>query len=127
MGNKKRFSGEYPPNWPEISAQVKQEAGNRCERCKRLDDKASGYKLTVHHLDGNKSNCARWNLAALCQRCHLSIQDKVFLPQFYMFEHSEWFIPHLIGFYDSIGLQMDKALDKITGRETIVLVPKGGK
>ncbi|GAH88897.1 unnamed protein product, partial [marine sediment metagenome] len=27
--------------------------------------------LTVHHLDGNKANCEDWNLAALCQRCHL--------------------------------------------------------
>ncbi len=28
--------------------------------------------LTVAHLDQDPSNCARGNLAALCQRCHLN-------------------------------------------------------
>lgn len=27
--------------------------------------------LTVHHLDGDPTNCDRDNLIALCQRCHL--------------------------------------------------------
>jgi hypothetical protein len=53
----------------------------------------------VHHFDGNKSNNAWWNLMALCQRCHLSIQGRVnpFLP--YFLEHSPWIRPYVAGFY----------------------------
>ena len=32
-----------------------------CERCKYPNDIATGHVLTVHHLDGNKANCADWN------------------------------------------------------------------
>lgn len=94
--------GEYPDNWLEISRTIKEKAGNKCERCGRGNHPATGYTLTVHHLDGDKSNCESWNLAALCQRCHLKIQGKVFLPQFYMFEHSGWMKPHLEGYYRAI-------------------------
>src|SRR5690606_39863221 len=37
--------------------------------------------LTVHHLDGDKANCAWWNLAALCQVCHLVIQGRVVIDR----------------------------------------------
>ncbi len=100
-----KFTGEYPPCWPLLSEGVKAESGYRCERCGHPHDPGAGYALTVHHLDNDKSNCARWNLAALCQRCHLAVQGKVFLPQFYMFEHSAWFIPHVVGYYESIGVK----------------------
>ena len=55
--------------------------------------------LTVHHLDGNKGNSAWWNLAALCQVCHLQIQGKVKMEQIFMMEHSEWFKPYVAGYY----------------------------
>lgn len=55
--------------------------------------------LTVHHLDGNKLNCRWWNLAALCQRCHLQIQGKVKMHQVYPWPHSEWFRPFAAGYY----------------------------
>ncbi len=54
---------------------------------------------TVHHLDGNKSNCEWWNLLALCQRCHLTIQSRVNPQQPYMFEHTAWFKPYVAAFY----------------------------
>lgn len=55
--------------------------------------------LTVHHLDGVKANCRWWNLAALCQRCHLQIQGKVRMERTWPWEHSEWFKPYVAGFY----------------------------
>lgn len=55
--------------------------------------------LTVHHLDGDKANCRWWNLAALCQRCHLEIQGRVRMSQVYPFEHSDWFKPYAAGYY----------------------------
>ena len=91
--------GEYPPNWPEIARRVKQAAGWRCVRCKHADQIETGHVLTVHHLDGDKANCRWWNLPALCQRCHLSIQGRVNPWTPWFLEHSEWFKPYAAGFY----------------------------
>lgn len=55
--------------------------------------------LTVHHLDGVKSNCRWWNLAALCQRCHLSIQSRVVMNRRWDKPHTEWFQPYVAGYY----------------------------
>lgn len=55
--------------------------------------------LTVHHLDEDKLNCRWWNLAALCQRCHLRMQRAVVMGRPYHYEHSEWFKPYAAGFY----------------------------
>lgn len=55
--------------------------------------------LTVHHLDGNKANCSWWNLLALCQRCHLTVQGSVKPETPWFLEHSEWFKPYAAGFY----------------------------
>ena len=96
-GANKHIKGDYPPDWPEISKQVKEKAGNRCERCKHPDDRIAGYMLTTHHLDGDKSNVEDWNLAALCQRCHLSIQSRVDMFQAYFFDHTPWMKPHVEG------------------------------
>jgi hypothetical protein len=68
-------------------------------RCGHHHDPENGYMLTVHHLDLNKSNCRWWNLAALCQRCHLHVQGRVRLDQPWMFDHSEWIRPYLAGYY----------------------------
>lgn len=92
---------EYPDSWPEIAEQIKKEAGYKCERCKHPNDIKSGHVLTVHHLDGNKANCERWNLAALCQRCHLHIQAKMIFEQMFMFGHSKWFKPHYKGYLNA--------------------------
>lgn len=55
--------------------------------------------LTVHHLDGDKANCRWWNLVALCQRCHLTIQGRVQMARVWPWEHSDWFKPYVAGFY----------------------------
>lgn len=122
------ITGEYPADWKEIAARVKAEAGNRCIRCghpdgdriRRVDGNRgiTGQKtlvpcdalcrhprdgklrqLTVHHLDGGKSNCRWWNLLALCQLCHLTIQGKVIPERPFLWEHSDWFKPYAAGFY----------------------------
>ena len=63
--------------------------------------------LTVHHLNGVKWDCRWWNLAALCQRCHLSIQGRVLMERVYPLEHSEWFKPHAAGWYAAAYLGED--------------------
>jgi hypothetical protein len=63
--------------------------------------------LTVHHLTGAKADCRWWNLAALCQRCHLQIQGRVKMAQVYPHEHSEWFRPYAAGYYAATYLGED--------------------
>ena len=92
------MTGDYPADWPEISKRVKDAAGWKCVRCGHAHDPENHYTLTVHHLDMDKSNCAAWNLPALCQRCHLSVQGRVDFAQQYMLEHSEWMKPYVDGF-----------------------------
>jgi len=56
-------------------------------------------------LDGNKDNCLSWNLAALCQKCHLTIQGRIKMDQMFMVEIldvSPWFEPHLKGYLESL-------------------------
>lgn len=102
-------SGEYPDNWCEIADAVKNAADWRCVRCDHPHDPASGYCLTVHHLTGEKDNCKWWNLAALCQRCHLHIQAKVVMHRAWFLPHSEWFKPFAAGYYAYVnGLPDDK-------------------
>lgn len=66
--------------------------------------------LTVHHLNMVKLDCRWWNLAALCQRCHLQIQRRVRMEQVWPHEHSEWFKPHAAGYYAAayLGEELDR-------------------
>ena len=143
------MSKDYPPDWPKISIAVKEVAGWYCVRCghpnekpKQLlpcDDRCDSARhpgglndgrqrmLTVHHLDGNKENLAWWNLAALCQVCHLHIQGKVVMNREYMFEHSEWFKPYVAGWYayKYLGLELNRdeviaQLDELLNLERVL-------
>lgn len=71
----------YPKDWPGISRQVRDHAGNRCEgspaypECRAENGRphpvtGSSVVLTVAHLDHRPENVARSNLRAWCQRCH---------------------------------------------------------
>lgn len=86
--------GSYPPEWPAVAWLVKTMAGWRCERC-LVDHGPIPNVLTVHHLDGVKANLQLWNLAALCQRCHLRVQNRVIFLQDWPFEHSPWMARHV--------------------------------
>ncbi len=99
-----RHRGEYPADWAEIATKVKDEEGWKCERCDQphVNDAKTGHMLTVHHLDGNKSNVERWNLAALCQRCHLRLEIKVNMDQLiFDFRVRPWFRKHYEGWQRS--------------------------
>lgn len=69
--------------------------------------------LTVHHLDGVKPNLAWWNLAALCQRCHLVIQGRVDMWQTYAHPHTPWFYPYVAGFYAKTILGQDLTREEV--------------
>lgn len=128
MGRKS--TGAYPPDWPEIAHRVKDEAGRRCIRCGHPHNIEAGRMLTVHHLDLDKSNQAWWNLLALCQACHLSIQGRVNLDRpWVMADHSAWFKPYVAGFYAHkyLGLDLSRAdvearIDELLGLERAVVL-----
>lgn len=72
--------------------------------------------LTVHHLDGDKTNCRWWNLAALDQRCHLTIQGRVKMHQSYALPHTPWFRPYAAGFYAFTVLGLDLTRAEVEAR-----------
>jgi hypothetical protein len=82
--------------------------------------------LTVHHLTGNKADLRWWNLAALCQRCHLEIQGRVRMEQVYPHEHSPWFKPYAAGYYAAAYLgedldreETERRLDELLALELV--------
>lgn len=128
----------YPATWPEVAKQVKDEADWRCIRCGHphespkarilCDEQCDPSRhrgglndgkqrvLTVHHLDGDKGNLDWWNLAALCQVCHLVIQGKVVLSRRWIFEHSEWFKVYAAGWYAQCYLGQELSRVEVAGR-----------
>jgi hypothetical protein len=73
---------DYPENWPEVSRQIRERAGWKCEGTPHFPDcraengkphPETGSKviLTVAHMDHDKSHADPARLRALCQRCHL--------------------------------------------------------
>jgi len=99
------MSNDYPDNWDEIATRIKDKADWCCERCGHLHAPDEGFTLTVHHLDGNEANNEDWNLAALCQRCHLHLQRVSLEILFYQLElvgvyEQRWLMPHKKGFME---------------------------
>ncbi len=90
-------------------------AGWRCIRCDVPHGPVPNI-LTTHHFDGNKSNNAWWNLLALCQRCHLSVQGRVRPEQPYFLEHSDWIKPYVAGFYARKYLELDLTREQVNAR-----------
>ena len=86
---------DYTPAWPAIAFHIKSRAAWHCERCGHAHEPASGHTLTVAHLDHAYGN-QRFNLAALCQRCHLMYECRFHFAQGYMFAHSAWMVPHVL-------------------------------
>lgn len=111
MTRKSRSGVSYADDWDYIATRTKIAAGWKCIRCKHRHDPSTGYTLTVHHLDLDPSNNRWWNLLALCQRCHLSVQARVDLRRpWVMAEHSIWFRPYAAGWYAYryLGLELSR-------------------
>lgn len=76
--------------------------------------------LTVHHLrlgQDAKRDLRWWNLAPLCQRCHLQIQGKVQMERIWPHAHSDWFRIYAAGWYAWSYLREDltreQAMDRL--------------
>ncbi|HZI31283.1 MAG TPA: hypothetical protein VFF11_03010 [Candidatus Binatia bacterium] len=82
------YKRDYPPDWPLIRAAILNRAGNRCEGSPAYPDcraengqphPVTGSKvvLTVAHRDHDTTHNTPENLAAWCQRCHLTYDAKL--------------------------------------------------
>ena len=91
------FRNDYNDDGKAKRKEARERAGNKCIRCG--SPSVPGKILTTHHMDGDKSNDAWWNLLALCQVCHLHIQGKVDPNTPYFLDHSDWIKPYIAGFY----------------------------
>lgn len=111
----RKSKGDYPDDWSELATEVKAAAGWACVRCGHAHEPATGYTLTVHHLDIDPRNRRWWNLAALCQRCHLRIQGKVVMQRPWIWDHSEWFRPYVAGYY-AYHLGLDDSKEVVLSR-----------
>lgn len=103
MKSTRQKGNQYPANWKEIAGKIKKKYNYCCERCGHKHNPQTGHVLTVHHLDGDPSNNEKWNLACLCQKCHLIIQGRIKMNQFFwdvILPVSEWFKPHLKGYLE---------------------------
>jgi hypothetical protein len=81
----------YPKDWKDRALAVKEAAAWKCTKCGHPHDVENGYVLTVHHMNGNKKDCSMSNLVAVCQRCHLRLQQytaAIGAGQFNLFEQA---------------------------------------
>lgn len=123
---RKSVGGDYPPDWKQIARKVKDESAWCCIRCGHRHEPSSGHTLTVHHLDMNPANCRWWNLAALCQKCHLQIQHKVVMERPYYGTHSEWFKPYVAGYY-AFHNQLPDDKESVNARiDELIALGQGG-
>ena len=97
-----------------VKQTIEHPAGYYAEAGDGLD--AHWRVLTVHHLTGEKRDLRWWNLAALCQRCHLEIQGRVRMEQIYPLEHSGWFKPYAAGYYAHVYLGEDLTREQTLDR-----------
>lgn len=68
---------KYPPDWKAISLRIRERDGWRCKFCGAENGKpnpqtGSKVVLTVAHLNHDTTDNSDENLAALCQKCHLT-------------------------------------------------------
>lgn len=62
------YNDGYPQEWnSKLRDTIRQRDGNQCVLCLGTD---RDQKLSVHHIDRDKTNCAETNLISLCKRCH---------------------------------------------------------
>jgi hypothetical protein len=60
---------DYPANWNQISASLRERAGWKCSSCHK-DFSANKSQLHVHHKDGRRGVVHVGNLEVVCADCH---------------------------------------------------------
>lgn len=89
------ISGQYPRDWDQIARRIKRANAWKCERCRKGHNLKANRMMTVHHLDGDKSNCQDYNLACLCRRCHLKMHHAFTPRRILLFPAEPWLQKHI--------------------------------
>lgn len=81
-----KMSGENHPNWKggishepyckewdfdEFKKLIRDRDNNQCQNPDCWKTFNPKYKLSVHHINGDKKNCDPWNLISLCNSCNV--------------------------------------------------------
>ena len=66
---------KYPADWKWLRMDILARAEDRCELCNTKNYKphwktGSKVVLTIHHINFDIKDNRKYNLIALCQRCH---------------------------------------------------------
>lgn len=84
----KLFSGENHPSYidgrsyepypiefnPQLKESIRTRDGHRCQKCGLPEvAEVNGWRLPIHHIDGDKDNNSRNNLITLCLRCNIKV------------------------------------------------------
>jgi len=81
------YSGEKCPTWidgrsffpyptifnQQLKNKIRKRDNYTCQKCNKLEEEeldTAGRRLTIHHIDYNKMNCAEENLITLCRECN---------------------------------------------------------
>ena len=60
----------YTPDFNKrLKGKIRERDNHTCQEC-HYTEQELGYKLTIHHIDYNKSNSNPRNLISLCRSCH---------------------------------------------------------
>lgn len=74
----------YPPEWTdELKEQIRERDGNICQIC-ALEWPNDSERFSVHHIDGNKANCADDNLVTICKGCHTHVHFTPHIATYWM-------------------------------------------
>ena len=66
--------GSYPLGFDmDLKEQIRDRDGRRCVNC-GMDEKDSGERLCVHHIDRDKQNIDDSNLVSVCRVCHQTVE-----------------------------------------------------
>lgn len=64
----------YPSEFNEsLKEEIRERDNRECQMCGRDEEEHRG-RLCVHHIDGNKGNCSKDNLVAVCRACNTKIE-----------------------------------------------------
>jgi len=67
----------YPPEFNDnLKEKIRRIDKHVCQIC-GINKIQLGYKLDIHHIDGNKNNNSFDNLISLCRECHISLEARI--------------------------------------------------
>jgi len=90
--SKKKKTKTTVANWSRIVTLILKLCNNRCERCDHSNTFKGLGRISIHAIDGDKTNIKSSNYLALCQRCLATVIDRYDPKKPLFFSYSNWYI-----------------------------------